>query len=56
MADPIQEVKDLCAKLSPQYQHILLRYAQVALTAENAAREIVPCANVHNAKAPEKTL
>ena len=39
MTDPIKEAKDICAKLSPQYQHIFLRYAQVALTAENSVKE-----------------
>lgn len=39
MPDPVNEVKDICDKLSPEYQHILLRYAQVAHTAENAVRK-----------------
>ena len=39
MSNPVNEVKDICEKLSPEYQHILLRYAQVALTAENAVRK-----------------
>ena len=39
MSDPVNEVKGICEKLSPEYQHILLRYAQVAYTAENAVRK-----------------
>ena len=39
MPDPVNEVKDICEKLSPEYQHILLRYAQMAYTAENAVRK-----------------
>ena len=39
MSDPVNEVKGICEQLSPEYQHILLRYAQVAYTAENAVRK-----------------
>ena len=39
MLDPVNEVKEICEKLSPECQHILLRYAQVAQTAENAVRK-----------------
>ena len=39
MSDPVNEVKDICEKLSPEYQHILLRYVQLAHAAETVARK-----------------
>ena len=39
MSDPVNEVKDICKKLLPEYKRILLRYVQLAYVAENAARK-----------------
>ena len=39
MPEPIDEVKEICETLTPENQHTLLRYAQIAHVAENAVRK-----------------
>jgi len=54
MVNPIQEVKELCKKLSEKNQHTLLRHAQVALIAENSARGTSPSSDVTDTKTQDK--
>ena len=39
MPEPVDEVKEICETLTPENQHTLLRYAQIAHVAENAVRK-----------------
>ena len=39
MSDAVNEVKDIAEKLTPENQHILLRYVLIADAAEKSARK-----------------
>jgi hypothetical protein len=41
MLDPVEEVRDICEKLTLEHQQTLLKYAQELYIAENAGEKAV---------------
>jgi hypothetical protein len=41
MSDPVEEVREICERLTLEHQRILLKYAKELYIAENAGEDVV---------------